>query len=161
VGEEGPVTEETHVRRTRLIVDIEWRGHPDGREPYYEDRELTGVARNWIEGAFEDRDDSPQVTVTEVPGAAADRGRDSGEALTSVRTVLSRAETALEELGPEGTRREWAPKTGDPALDNYPLRKAGRFEDPDAPAMRAALRAVVDLLGPWRKTGRTKRSTCL
>ena len=101
------------------------------------------------------------VTVTEVPGAAADRGRDSGEALTSVRTVLSRAETALEELGPEGTRREWPTKTGDPAQDNYPLRKAGKFEDPDASAMRAALCAVVDLLGPWRKTGRTKRSTCL
>lgn len=52
-------------RRTRLIVDIEWRGHPDGREPYYEDRELVRVARDWIEGVFEDRDDSPQVTVTE------------------------------------------------------------------------------------------------
>ncbi|WP_086559893.1 hypothetical protein [Streptomyces africanus] len=150
-------------RRTRLIVDVEWRGHPDAEhgDEYYEDRELTDVATRWITDAFYDRDDSPQVTVTEVPGASADRGRDSGEALTSVRTVLSRAETALEELGPDGTRLEWAPKTGDPEQDNYPLRKAGRFEDPDAPAMRAALRAVVALLGPWRKTGRTKRSTCL
>jgi hypothetical protein len=59
-------TEEVAVRRTRLIVDIEWRGHPDGREPYYDDAERVTVATDWIEGAFEDRDDSPHVTVTEV-----------------------------------------------------------------------------------------------
>lgn len=60
------MTEAAPARRTRLVVDIEWRGHPDGREPYYEDRELVTVARDWIEGTFEDRDDSPRVTVTEV-----------------------------------------------------------------------------------------------
>jgi hypothetical protein len=160
------MTEEARPRRTRLIVDIEWNGPDSGRlareEYYYEDRELVGVATEWIEGVFTDRDDSPRVTVTDAgPGTAADRGRDSGETLTSVRTVLSRAETALEELGPEGTLREWPPKTGDRDQDDYSVRKAGRFEDPDAPAMRQALRAVVALLGPWRKTGRTKRSTCL
>lgn len=156
-------TEEAPVRRTRLIVDIEWRGHPDAEpgDEYYQDNELSDVATRWITDAFYDRDDSPQVTVTEVPGAAADRGRDSGEALTSVRTVLSRAETALEELGPEGARTEWPPKTGDRERDRYSDREARMFEDPDAPAMRQALRAVVALLGPWRKTGRTKRSTCL
>lgn len=56
-------------RRTRLIVDIEWRGHP-GAEPgdeYYEDHELSDVATRWITDAFYDRDDSPQVTVTEAP----------------------------------------------------------------------------------------------
>lgn len=152
-------------RRTRLVVDIVWNGPDSGRlakeEHYYDDRELPRVATEWIEDVFSDRDDGPRVTVTEVPGASSDRGRDSGEALTSVRTVLSRAETALEELGPDGAKTEWAPRTGDPALDNYPLRKAGRFEDPDAPAMREALRAVVAVLSPWRKTGRTTRSTCL
>ena len=151
----------TESRRTRLVVDIEWRGHPDGREPYYDDSERVAVARDWIEGAFEDRDDSPQVTVTAFPAASADRGRDSGKALTSVRTVLSRAETALEELGPEGARTEWPPRTGDREQDDYAVRKAGKFEDPDATAMRAALRTAVALLDPWRKTGRTKRSTCL
>lgn len=159
------MTEETRPRRTRLVVDIEWNGPDSGRlareEYYYEDRELADVATDWIEGALENRDDSPRVTVTEVHGAAADRGRDSGEALTSVRTVLSRAETALEELGADGTRNEWPPRTGDRERDDYSVRLAGRFEDPDAPAMRTALRAVVALLGPWRKTGRTKRSTCL
>lgn len=153
------------TRRTRLIVDIEWNGPESGRLAqeghYYEGHELVGVARNWIEGAFEDRDDSPHVTVAEVLGASVDRGRDSGEALTSVRTVLSRAETALGELGPDGARTEWPPKTGDREQDGYSVREAGMFEDPDAPAMRQALRAVVALLGPWRKTGRTKRSTCL
>jgi hypothetical protein len=149
-------------RRTRLVVDIVWNG-PDAPRPdehYYSDDELARVSTDWIVGAVEDHDDCPRVTVTEVGGASADRGRDSGEALTSVRTVLSRAETALGELGPEGTRTEFPPRTGDQAQDNYPLRKAGRFEDPDAPSMRQALRAVVALLDPWRKTGRTKRSTC-
>jgi hypothetical protein len=63
-------------RRTRLIVDIEWNGPDSGRlareEYYYEDRELVGVARDWITGAFYDRDDSPQVTVTEAPAAPTD-----------------------------------------------------------------------------------------
>lgn len=153
-------------RRTRLIVDVVWNGPDSGRlareEYYYENRELAGVATDWIEGAFGDRDDSPRVTVADAgPGTVADRGRDSGEALTSVRTVLSRAETALKELGPDGSRDEWPPRTGDREQDSYSVRNEGRFEDPDAPSMRQALRAVVALLGPWRKTGRTTRSTCL
>lgn len=152
-------------RRTRLVVDIVWNGPDSGRlareEYYYEDRELPRVATDWITDVFSDRDDGPRVTVTEVPGASADRGRDSGEALTSVRTVLSRAETALEELGPDGAKREWPPKTGDREQDDYSVRLAGKFEDPDATAMREALRTVVAVLSPWRKTGRTTRSTCL
>lgn len=153
----------TEARRTRLIVDIEWRGHPDAElgDEYYLDSELTDVATRWITDAFYDRDDSPRVTVTEVGGASADRGRDSGEALTAVRTVLSRAETALDELGPDGSKTEWPPRTGYRAQDDYSVREAGRFEDPDAPAMRTALRTAIALLSPWRKTGRTQRSTCL
>lgn len=151
-------------RRTRLVVDIVWNGPDSGRrakeEHYYEDRELPRVAAEWIEDVFSDRDDSPRVTVTAVPGSSTDRGRDSGEALTSVRTVLSRAETALEELGPDGTKREFPPKTGDRERDGWSARKAQAFEDPDAPAMRAALRTAIAVLSPWRKTGRTTRSTC-
>lgn len=151
------------TRRTRLVVDIEWQGHPDAEpgDEYYLDSELPDVAARWIADAFYDRDDSPEVTVAAVGGASSDRGRDSGSALTSVRTVLSRAETALEELGPDGARNEWPPRTGDRERDDYAVRLAARFEDPDALAMRQALRAVVALLDPWRKTGRTKRSTCL
>lgn len=150
------------ARRTRLIVDIEWKGHPDGREPYYDDNELADVAGDWITGAFEDRDDSPRVHVTPVDGASADRGTDSGEALTSVRAVLSNAETALARLGPDGTKLEWPPRVGGrKEWEDYGKRAAAMFEDPDAPAMRNALRLAVELLTPWRKTGRTTRSTCL
>jgi hypothetical protein len=152
-------------RRTRLIVDIVWNGPDLGRlakeEYYYQNDELADVAADWIRDGFSDRDDSPRVTVTAMDGASADRGRDSGEALTSVRTVLSRAETALDELGPDGAKIEWPPKTGDHERDDYSVREATMFEDPDAPAMRTALRAAVELLSPWRKTGRTKRSACL
>lgn len=158
------MTEHMEPRRTRLVVDIEWRGHPgaDPGDEYYTDDELTGVAARWITDAFYDRDGSPHVTVTGAgAGAPADRGRHSGEALTAVRTVLSRAETALDELGPDGFAKEWPPRTGDRELDDYGTRKAAKFEDPNAPAMREALRAVVSLLAPWRKTGRTARSTCL
>lgn len=152
-------------RRTRLVVDIVWNGPDAGprarAEHYYEDGELADVAADWIRDALSDRDDSPRLNITPVDGASSDRGRDSGEALTSVRTVLSRAETALEELGPDGHRMEWPPKTGDRERDDYSVRKEGLFEDPDAPAMRAALRTAIAVLSPWRKTGRTTRSTCL
>ena len=61
------------------------------------------------------------------------RGRDTSRALTHVRTVLSRAETALDAL--EG---------------GYLTR-----EDPDADNMAADIREVCDLLNKWRRTGRT------
>jgi hypothetical protein len=44
---------------------------------------------------------------------------------------------------------------------DYDERKAGRHEDPDADAMRAALQRVIDELEPWRKTGSTRWTTCL
>jgi hypothetical protein len=94
----------------------------------------------------------------EMEQSEARRGRDSGEALGEVRTVYSRALTALENLGPSGTKLEW------PTEEEYPSysdRRRNRFEDPDAEAMRNALEQVVRLLEPWRKTGRTTRSTCL
>lgn len=153
-------------RRTRLVVDIVWNGPDSGdrarEEHYYEDSELGRVAADWITDAFEDRDDSPRVTVEVIGVPSEDRGRHAGEALASVRTVLSRAETALEELGPEGSALEWPPRPrGREGWAGFTRREAARFEDPDAPAMRQALRAVVALLGPWRRTGRPTRSTCL
>lgn len=63
----------------------------------------------------------------------ADRGRDTSRELTEVRTVLSRAETALEYL--------------------HMLRDRG-FKDPDAAEMRVALFEVVEKLSRWRRTGR-------
>jgi hypothetical protein len=153
-------------RRTRLVVDIVWNGPDAGglakTEHYHDDNELADVAGDWIVGAFTDRDDSPRVHVTAVDGASADRSRDSGEALLAVRSVLSGAESALERLGPDGTKLEWPPRIpGQKEWENYRKRAHEMFEDPDAPAMRNALRLAVGLLNPWRKTGRTTRSTCL
>ncbi len=92
--------------------------------------------------------------------AAHPRGRESGEALTEIRTVLSRAESALERIGPEGTETEWLGRQArtHPAYDEL---KAGQHEDPDANQMRAALQRVIDELEPWRKTGSTRWTTCL
>lgn len=102
--------------------------------------------------------DSGAVRRESAADARRDRGRDSGEALTVVRGVHSLAMDALEKLGPLGTALEWPPKGDHP---NYAERRAHRFEDPDAEAMRDALERVVALLDPWRKTGRTVQSTCL
>lgn len=88
------------------------------------------------------------------------RGRESGEALTEIRTVLSRAESALGRIGPPGTETEWlARQSGVPVT--YDERKAGRHEDPDADRMRTALTAVIAALEMWRKTGSTRTTTCL
>lgn len=87
------------------------------------------------------------------------RGRESGEALTEIRTVLSRAESALRAIGPPGHETErTGRKTG--AGMSYRDREAGRHEDPDADRMRAALQRVIDELEPWRKTGSARWTTC-
>jgi hypothetical protein len=152
-------------RRTRLVVDIVWNGPESGAtakdEHYYQDAELADVAADWIRGSFTDRDDSPRVHVTAVDGASSDRGRDAGEALIVVRTALSQVETALERLGPDGAKMEWPPRTGGDDWTDYNKRRAARFEDPDAPAMRQALRTAIALLHSWRKTGVTQHSTCM
>lgn len=56
-------------------------------------------------------------------------------ALTEARTVLSRAETACEQL------------------DAYWVRN-----DPDAEAIRAALEVAIEALAPFRRTRRKARS---
>ncbi|MBM0201895.1 hypothetical protein JNW90_01330 [Micromonospora sp. STR1s_5] len=82
----------------------------------------------------------------------ATRGREASRALTQVRTVLSRAETARKTLdGPT----EYHTSTGPSGIDFA----RGKYEDPDAADMRAALDQVVELLSRWRKTGRATSST--
>lgn len=73
------------------------------------------------------------------------RGRETSNALTEVRTVLSRAEHAR-------GRIDGRSESSDP--EQYWLRDA---EDPDAAEMRAALDAVIGLLDKWRRTGRPAR----
>lgn len=86
-----------------------------------------------------------------------DRGRHSGVALTEVRTVLSRARSALYRLE-EYSSLEYPPEEEVP---DYGDRRNGMFDDPDLPDMKEALRDVIAVLERWEKTGRTTRSTCL
>jgi hypothetical protein len=85
----------------------------------------------------------------------ADRGRDATKALTEVRTVLSRAETARKRLD---WPTEWH-RLDPPVLGRTIDFDRAKFEDPDAAEMRAALDQVIDLLSRWRKTGKSTSST--
>jgi hypothetical protein len=57
-------------RTTKILVEVTWNDYDEddreGREYYYEDRELFDVAGDWIAGAFEDRDDSPGIKLRDV-----------------------------------------------------------------------------------------------
>lgn len=89
-----------------------------------------------------------------------DRGRHAGTALTEVRTVLSRAQTALQRLE-DHSPLEWPPLTGNPVLDGYRTRADGRFDDPDLDDMIQILKITVGMLKRWERTGKATRSTCL
>jgi hypothetical protein len=77
------------------------------------------------------------------------RGRDASNALSEVRTVLGRAERALARLQ-HPTEYPIIRVDGEEVID-----WDNKAEDPDAEAMRACLTQVIDLLDPWRRTGRT------
>jgi hypothetical protein len=93
-------------------------------------------------------------------GSVPDRGRHAGHALTEVRTVLSRAQTALQRLEDHGPL-EYPPLTGNPVLDGYRTRSDGRFDDPDLEDMIQILKITVGMLKRWERTGKATRSTCL
>jgi hypothetical protein len=94
-----------------------------------------------------------------------DRSRDVSDALTEVRTVLSRAETAMDALvrlsyrgnrptaygvrvpcGDNNTRMEW----------HYDGPPSGEAPDPDVEDMYYALERTVRDLARWRKAGKGK-----
>lgn len=94
------------------------------------------------------------------------RGRDTGRALTEIRTVRSRAETALSDIqfNGEGTPGKYV-ETGEvhigPKGQEYrPVEfvQTGppRF-DPDREEMVAALQAFIDATEKWKKTGKATR----
>jgi hypothetical protein len=87
----------------------------------------------------------------------SDRGRDVGDELTEVRTVLSRAETALMTL--RRYRDREITKYRVRTADDPPGREwvDDRTPDVDVHEMIAALNKTVALLGPWRRTGKAKR----
>lgn len=85
------------------------------------------------------------------------RGRETTAALTEIRTVLSRAETALAFLDREKAHvgnklNEWELKHP----DTWPHDDDGcLLGDPDLDAMREALGETVRQLDQWRRTGKT------
>lgn len=104
-----------------------------------------------------------------------DRSRDVGAALTEVRTVHSRALSALDRI-----QSEWGGDTfDDPDYPPRPARLEGEssddyntrwrvwfdgyreakieMADPDYDEMVAALETVVELLDRWKKAGRRRR----
>jgi hypothetical protein len=94
-----------------------------------------------------------------------DMGRAASMALTSVRTVLSHAETALHywadqqpmEVQPGkyiGHRHE--PRDGYDPQTGY-LGRETITPHPELAEMRAALEEVVEKLDRWRRTGRPKK----
>jgi hypothetical protein len=87
-----------------------------------------------------------------------DRSTESSAALTEVRTVLSRAETALVELERErawGSRPlpEWRLRGGDLGEHGDGMYHA----DPDIDDMIDALNETVKRLDKYRRTGKTRR----
>ncbi|MFF2571165.1 hypothetical protein [Streptomyces sp. NPDC058084] len=79
----------------------------------------------------------------------ATRGRDASSALTEVRTVLSRAESALR----DGPTEHLYEDDGQGLLRDEHGQWATAY-DPDHEQMQQALRSVITLLTPWRSTGR-------
>lgn len=92
-------------------------------------------------------------------GETYERGNETTQALTEVRTVLSRAETALVSL-----ERERASE-GTP-LSSWQLRFPDEYDthgdglqhaDPDIDDMIDALNETVKRLDKYRRTGKTRR----
>ncbi|MGZ0151891.1 hypothetical protein ACXJJ3_32875 [Kribbella sp. WER1] len=89
-----------------------------------------------------------------------DRSNETSNTLTDVRTVLSRAETALYDVR-RSTESERDPDQPGYDRDNetweeYLDRAYIRFEDEDKDEMTARLEQVVELLSPWRGKRRRK-----
>jgi hypothetical protein len=80
----------------------------------------------------------------------SDRGRDTSRALVEVRTVLSRAKTALFELERDERGTEFEHKRDEQGR----LISRSKYKDPDHDEMVAALRQTVDALERWERTGR-------
>lgn len=97
-------------------------------------------------------------------GPCRDRSREAGRALTEVRTVLSRAETARQTLADHSAAGVYGPferarmpkpsstvpglvDAGEPPYDPA----AAPFDDPDHALMLAALDQVLAALAPWRR----------
>jgi len=79
-----------------------------------------------------------------------DRKKDTGYALTEVRTARSRAESAIAAInaGDGRTERRWTTASFNEEGD-YVHPQSTAFRDPDADEMVAALQAFVDATAKW------------
>lgn len=91
-----------------------------------------------------------------------DRSEDVSNALTEVRSILTRAETAMDNLVRDSYRGNYStPVYGYVAgswrhTGEY-RQPTGREPDPDTEAMYYALERVVRDLSRWRRAGKRKR----
>jgi len=89
-----------------------------------------------------------------------ERGQDTSSELTEVRTVLSRAENALETVERRIVRGDYRTDWGHGYCeDRQTCTDEAHWHrtDPDAQDMAEALANVVRLLDRWRRTGATRR----
>lgn len=93
-----------------------------------------------------------------------DRSRDVSDALTEVRTVLRRAESAMDRLiylsyrGNQGTLRHTGRSYNDPLPQwEYDGPPTGEEPDPDTEDMYLALERVIHELDRWRRAGKRKK----
>ena len=121
-------------------IEIEWHD-PAPRDPRFDPFNDTGL-RPYVELA------ERAVRATAEP--VADRGRDTGIALSEVRTVLGRARTALGVLEYDERGTEWDTTRDERGF----LVSERKYKDPDHDAMVAALRQTVAALERWERTGR-------
>lgn len=89
-----------------------------------------------------------------------ERGRDTSTELTEVRTVLSRAENALETVERRMIRGDYRTDWGHGynCEDKQACEDEAHWHrvDPDADDMAEALAKVISLLDRWRRTGRRR-----
>ena len=92
----------------------------------------------------------------------ADRGHDTSDELTEVRTVLSRAENARDRIAMY-IRNETDHQCGErggrwDCATTPPVYVGGTYDaDPDAVEMVDALTELIDRLARWRRTGRAAK----
>lgn len=109
--------------------------------------------------------DGPDRVAQPIEREDLDLGRLTSSALVEVRGILSRVETALAYstfdkntlIVKEGDFRMIPGATEAPFSGHY-----GRITvepHPELAEMKAALEQVVELLGPWRRTGRPTKAT--
>lgn len=99
-----------------------------------------------------EEDDGP-ARVGGVGVSLIDRSRDVSDALTEVRTVLSRAESAIDRINSLALVQTTYAK--DP--NSWRQIKVPYEQDPDREDMVLALERVVHELARWRKAGKGRR----